>query len=46
MNKTPQTKKKTEGKEELPAWFNNDNDKVNPNSEEQIELDNILKELV
>ena len=32
--------------ESLPAWFDKDIDKVSPNSKEQIELENILKELV
>lgn len=46
MNKTPQVKNKTEKKETLPAWFDKDIDKVNPNSDEQLELEKILKELV
>lgn len=45
MNKTT-TKIKSEKKENLPAWFDKDIDKVNPTEEEQLELDNILKELV
>ncbi len=46
MNKVPQVKNKTEKKETLPAWFDKDIDKVNPNSDEQLELEKILKELV
>lgn len=46
INKTPQVKSKIEKKESLPAWFDKDIDKVNPTTDEQIELDKILKELV
>lgn len=46
MNKNEQVKTKSDKKESLPAWFDKDIDKVNPNSEEQLELDKILKELV
>ncbi len=46
MTKTNNDKKTTPTKELLPAWFDKDIDKVNPTSEEQLELDKILKELV
>ena len=47
MTKDNQKVSKKIGKEEsLPAWFDKDVDKISPNSEEQVELENILKELV
>ena len=46
INKTPLIKTKTDKKEVLPAWFDKDIDKVNPTTDEQLELEKILKELV
>ncbi len=46
MNKNTTYRQKTDKKESLPAWFDKDIDKVNPNSEERLELEKILKELV
>ena len=46
MTKDSPKIKKIEKEETLPAWFDKDIDKVSPNSEEQVELENILKELV
>ena len=46
MTKDQKENKRKEVKENLPAWFDKDIDKINPTSEEQLELDKILKELV
>lgn len=46
INKNPKEGKNSTVKEQLPAWFDKDLDKVNPTDEEQVELDKILKELV
>lgn len=46
MSKKKEKKTTTPKKEDLPAWFYKDVDKVTPTEEEQTEIDEILKELV
>ena len=46
MDKKVPIRKKIEKEESLPAWFDKDIDKVSPTTDEQLELEKILKELV
>ena len=46
MSQKKDKKTTTTKKEDLPAWFYKDVDKVTPTEEEQTEIDEILKELV